>query len=695
MAQPARAGNLFHFLFTATDQALIDETTIVVSDEPYSLPPAAGQPCVQSLRIQFALKDPAAALPQARPLGPGTLTFYPDAAAGRTGPTRATADVANIGTWPTVGTMLLRLDRPEIQTRLAEITGLPVVPSHIWYSKVEITSGFLSTTLPALRQTESLQNTTTRHQATSPERLRDLIVGLFKMQPLPQVREGTTAAGDHLATVAMPTVVSQGGQVELHVTMAHNPPPYDGTTNDFENPSAIPIDDPAHPSFGAIPARHVYRSARTNASGDMANAGTGNAVANMILARDNSTPEYYAVRFTRIWKPDDDCSVHFPSQRIVVLPGVGSYRFECRLPCHGIVFVPVTPIEALAGLQFNLRVVTDSTEPARAMWWLTASTAAGPVPEVWKDMAANLPVPLDLSATAHFVMRRRMSQEIIYDRVARPKNDGAACTYFSMRRAVRAFVNNRIAGGRLNFEVWYNASNELKGRNKTATRKLVQDAIGAAAGNAILDGKPDHRGDPGTEAAKLLPVLEALFSDDVPPATVDGTASPDPHQKYGWVAYYLWQTGYTQSRKTNTATRAFDYGWLGGGGAGALVALGLGDYVVNPGVTITRNAAETDTSYQSRIAEHMLAAGVEPGAALQFWDQFSDLDAIRNRTLNTGASGHSPTFLRYASGSEPRGMSVLDQYSVSTCPCTGASGHFTLEWYGYKPGVWIAANWYE
>jgi hypothetical protein len=683
-----RAGNVFHFMFAAVDHALIDATTLQVEDVPNSAAPQAGAPYPQSLRLRFKVHD-AARPPRVLPLAPGHLRFR--AASPPAPPEPAAAVPANYLTFPTVGRLMLTvLDTKKVPAgaRMEEISGLPVVPGALWFSPVQLPPDFLFTSLPLLPST-IVPKGAPAVKPTAPNWLNHAVSGFLKGLVSPVVGVGPTPADDDAAKIAAwPTVVVTAAtrEVELIVTAASTLPPFDGEPKDFELPQAVEADDPAHPGFGAIPARHVYRSLRSSSAGGMIGAATGSPIADRILSApstaDLTSPGYRAVRFTRIWKPERDCSVHFPSQVVHVRreSATGAEFAKQRLPCHGILFLGLSEAQRLLGSTFAFSLENAGGKPEHELLWLTGEPA-----EAWRDPASGDAVSYDLQQTAspHIIARRRMGIETIYDRRERPTGDG--CTAFSMRRSVRALVNNRIAGGRLNFEVFFvGGRGGTVGKNKPSTRRLVRDALGAGAAAAnVLDGQPDVNLLQGAIAAKLLVVFERLFPDPVQLPTAGAGAWP-----LGKVAYYVWQSG-VDLFKDPAARGNFADDWLGGGGAGALVATGLAaDYAVNPGQTVVRTTGESDASFRARIVAAMRSGAVQPGAALQFWSNESDLKKIRNRTASGPISGHSPMFLR----PEPNGMTVLDQGGDNVCS-VGGEGY--LEWHAYKPDIWIAANWLE
>jgi len=693
-----RAGNIFYFLFSTGDQGRIDAASIAVEDVAFARDPRAGDPYPQSMRISFNLINPPSP-PRVRPLGPGLLSFAADPDPQKILPDEADVLPQNYANWRTAGTLLLAITDKDALARLKELSGLPVVPTHIWYSKVRLSQDFLFRSLPQFKPVSVATGRTTAPTATSTARgLRLAISGFLKGKFSAQIIAAAQQNADMLATVVeMPAVVAgAGGRVELLITAASDAPPFDGTivnkrrntppgvADFYENPDNIPDSDPAHPRYGAIPARLVYRSLRTP-TGGMIEGGAGAPVPDRVLAAE---PTYFPVRFTRAWQQVEDRSVHFPSQ-IVEAAGVAGQPLVVhqRLACHGLLWLPLTAVQLLGGARFRFSISNSSAAPEREMRWLAGETA-----DAWKQPASDAGVELDLvlprlaGQLPHIILRRRMAHEVIYDRGARPH--GRVCTYMSLRRTARAWVNNRIAGGRLSFE-------EPQSR---PTRQLIRNAIGAAAVR-VLDGAPDTEAQTDPEQAVLLPLMEALFPDIAPTQT----AGPDPGFTRGRVAFQVWFSN-TDRFQANASRSVFDDVWLGGGAAGAMLALdAAADYAVN----LTQGNNESVDHFADRVVGAMLSGVLQPGAGLQFWNNVADLTAMRARNFAGIAIGHSPIFLRYTGPpGNPNSFEVLDQHGTTAVtlrngapppvgPPWGEGGR-RLQWaLVFQPDVWVAANWTE
>jgi len=718
-----RSGNPFYFLFSPESQDAIDPSTIVVTDVPYSANPLVSDPYPQALRIQFSLKKDVKTAPKLRPLGPGLLTFHFNPEPGKAPPTPPEAIIDNYDKWPTVGRLRLNIHDDKVIARIKAISGLPVAPSDIWYSSVRLTKNFLFQSLPKLPVKKVIAGGKESFPPDTPDGLKQAVSGILNGKYYARLISGRIASGDSQSAVEMPELAETGtGTFDFYITTGFARAPFDGEEKNYENPNSVTDNwEPAHPRNGIIPARLVYRNLRTHSSGDMIDGDIGRPVPDAILASSvrNGVPDYYPVRFTRIWKPKEDFSIHFPSQVVTAKHLPSGAEIQQRLPAHGILFLALTRIESLAGTDFSISLTNPTQRRRHEMTWLKAD-----VPDVWKLAGATTPVTVtppvanqSLQAFPHIVLRRRMAQEIIYDRKSRPTGFGRACTFFSLRRTVRALVNNRIAGGRLNFEVYYDRRNRRIGTNSDVTRELVKDVLGTDAAK-VLDGQPYHRAgesqphgslaqdlEIGEQALKCREVLAVLFPELIQPQP----GNPSHAIAVGKASYLVWQSVYEQFQSSSTSD-FFSNPWLAGGGAGALLALNFASrYTVSPGNnpedTVGRNPGETDQSFRDRIVKEMLSGNLKAGATLQFWDQFADLDAIRARSVpippppphGLVAQGHSPIFLEYIGPpSSPTGIVVLDQTGETHCDRKGNGGAFILPWTSnHDPDAWIATNWTE
>jgi hypothetical protein len=267
------------------------------------------------------------------------------------------------------------------------------------------------------------------------------------------------------------------------------------------------------------------------------------------------------------------------------------------------------------------------------------------------------------------------------------------CTYLSLRRSVRALVDNRITGGRLNFQP--------KLTDKT-TKDLMKNAWSGtpATANLLSNNNPQPNASPG-KARDLEKILIAFFPADAPAHDIDGSGNTTRTKIYkeGEVAYNLWQTIESVLSAEGTM-RNFSNDHVGRGGPGALVAVGLAPaFHVDP----FRNAGESDSDYFDRIVGDMLT-GLQPGAILQFWNFNTDYERIKTRAGRPDSYGHSPVFLRYiVNGGLPQGIVVIDQFGESECRIDTSSGSRLMQWdpcprtrsCARVQQIWVAANWEE
>ena len=319
----------------------------------------------------------------------------------------------------------------------------------------------------------------------------------------------------------MPRVVVNAGTAALTVTVARTQKPQDAPDAAFNAAApGLPRTDPSHPSHGVIPTRHVYRTIRAKLLGGV----SGGAVPDAILADWPTAPRYFPVRVTRTWKPIPNFSVHLPKNTIhVTSRHDASTLAEQRLPAHGVFFLvqqPASPAPAapdvFVTIQGGLRFINGATT------------------NVWAVRAGTFPLLFNLATATppHVIVRRRMKDEIFADEARPVTPEENACTYFSLRRTVRALIDNRICGGRLVAE----GPGTLQ-----ETKDLLDEAFAGthANKNEIINGKPSPLGTPRL-ARKFENLLRAFFP-TIPPAQTIGGSTAREELDRGQVYYHLWQ----------------------------------------------------------------------------------------------------------------------------------------------------------
>jgi hypothetical protein len=676
------------------DQLRVVSDSVQTHDElGGAIPPSLPYP--QSSIIKFRVNDPSMAV-EVKPLGPGTIQFIADPTAVGDSPEPADVFEENeqyirdekYKSWKTEGTLLLRLDPKAALDLLALPTGIKVVPTVAWYSKIRITKEFLETTLAGLKDDIIGMGGEPTIKKENQDWLKHAVSRFLKGRFDPKLRPGATQPQDDIARLRMPVVEPDPitGDVQLVITVAAAPKPYDGTQAqlDAHAPPGIGEDDPRHPANGSIPARHAYRAF----SPHMVDATAGNELADSWIADWPNCITYHPIRFTRIWQPLDECSIHFPTKQVSIsAAGVGSL-LNIPLPCHGIVFVPEDPLAPIR----NITVTVNG-----GMRTLLATNA-----DPWRQPALNAPVPIDLHVIPepHVILRRTMSDEMLND-TRRPKVRLAACTFFSLRRTVRALVDHRITGGRLNFG---------PAVTSVTTRKLMDDAwVGTGAtSNLLARDRPlpnvAKKEEIESRSGTLLPILAAFRPDLAPAQIVDGALAPVEALPLGEVAYYLWQSR-LDIIKSDDWKRNFPDEDIGCGAPGAMHALGLVTYVALP----SRGDGDTDdAAYKHRLA-HALRDDLQAGALIQFWRLVTDFENMRDRantaTATTG-QGHSPIFESYQDvGGRRRALNIIDQDPPSIGLFTdpdgtevdpNTAGDLRITWESGDPeDIWVAANWNE
>jgi len=668
--------DFLRFLFSGNDlQKIVTPFQLIEDVLPVATLPD-GAPAPGSLHLRFRQFDPGPV--QIRPLFPGSMRFLVDPAAAGVLPNPATVDFTNTAYdgWKTLGRLVITLEDKKVADSLSKMTpNLPVKPNRIWYNPVRIPPGFLFDTLCSKLPKAHLRapdGSTIR--SDHPDWAKHVIAEFLAGRYAPVLKLAATPEDDDAIRFVMPTVeVMSGGDIDLFITTAFAKNPQDGPDSDFDD-SANPLsrDEPLHPRNGLIPAREVYRQLR----GNMVAEAASEPLRDVITANWPNAPRFFAIQFTRTWERIPNCSVHFTRHTARVQQGANTLM-EQRLPAHGVIFLrqaPGTPEPASPDVQVSLT--------GGYMTWLLGGGTS------WQNRGQTVPVWIDLAAVAqpHIAMRLPMTKAMFSD-ATRPSPSGLRCTYLSLRRMVRALVDNRIAGGRLNFDV---------NSTSTETRGIIQRAFAGtdATANVVANNAPDPFGDPNL-ASRLEPVLDAFFPNDAPQQPIPGAPASPTIKSEGEMAYRLWQT-ITNAFEANSTKRNYSDLHIGRGGPGAAFALGLATYHVDP----TRNPGETDNAYFDRIVGLMLA-GLQPGAPLQFWNLSSDFEGIKARSVGIdrfiAQYGHSPIFVDYVrdSASNVIGIRILDQTGEVDLPVSGAVGNRLIKWHGADQQIWIAANWTE
>lgn len=714
---PLRPEPFLRFLFAEADLDRIDPASVAPVDEPYSATPAPGRPYPQALRLSFRVLDPSAGPPRLQPLFPGALRFIADPSAPGSLPSPLETDVddaAAYATWNTLGTLMVALSDRDVTWALEELaSGLGVSPNVAWYAPVRIPREFLATALSKLGSEDGIGASPVvwpdwpdwRSYAAS-----GFLAGTYQ----PELRLGEDEASDDVAQQPMPVVeMAEDGAVELWVHLARATDPQDAPGAAFDELAAgtEPF-DPVHPRNGAVPARHVYRSLRDQLVG----AGSAHPVKDKVLADWPQAPGYLPLRFTRSWTPVANCSAYFPAQVVHVEDAapLGAALLEQRLAAHGVLWLTQPPLVE-GWLPEQVRVSLTG-----GMRWLDGAT-----PESWRVAAAEDPLVLDLLAepVPHVVLRRRMAEEMLAD-TDRPAPKGPSCTYMSLRRAVRALVDQRITGGRLVFETLRTSPRQRR-TSSALTLALMRDAWGAvpadigAEPDVLADCKPSvwvTEGDPLDAASLSLErILRAFFPDEVLAELVHNSLTPRTPLDGGQVAYDLWLTVILQFQ-CDPVQRNFSELHIGRGGAGSMVSRGLADYHVD----LAPDTGEGHRAYVRRVATAMLS-GLEPGAVLQWWMRSADYDALRTRGVPLeqdpdnpsddcfdkrpalSSFGHSPVFESYLTATDGTvtGIKVIDQegtsdYRYETDVKVGPTRVLDLlHSEVFAPEVWSAANWRE
>ena len=259
---------------------------------------------------------------------------------------------------------------------------------------------------------------------------------------LPLLESAADAAQDDRVRFVMPTVnVAPDGTVVLNVTTALAQKPQDALDSQFDIPaSPVGREEPTHPRNGLIPAREVYRQLRPHM---VAEAAAAAPVIDAILADWPFVPRFFPIQFTRTCEPIANCSVFFPRQTVNLRTPPAVVQQE-QLPAHGIVYVRQEPPPIGQPLP---------DPPLVEMWAIRRDNEMADRQRrraFWRQPATTAPLPISLTGLAvpHVSVRLPMKEAMFSD-TTRPAPKGMACTYLSLRRTVRALIDNRIAGEQL------------------------------------------------------------------------------------------------------------------------------------------------------------------------------------------------------------------------------------------------------
>ncbi len=675
------------FLFTDDDAALITASTLQVEDLPLTDDWPLG------LKLRFKTTNNARVM--VRPLVVCNMRFVADANAPGIlpKPDEVAIDDEHYNQWKVVGSLLLEL--PLATKTLSTLApNLLVKPNRIWLGPVTITKEFL---FDSLIKKNRLARDPVDDIFASDDPIKELkwqqhaiskfLAGVYE----PTVAlHPTDPTKDDAVRMPMPLVNFNAATSthELKIFAANAAKPEDAHDDDWD-PGLTRQEretlrlEPAHPRNGVIPARVVYQELRTNM------VPTATAEAKVIRDRvvEPAPPPapraFYPIRFTRSWNPPAanpyDTSIYFPRQEIVFTNPTGAELRRQQLPAHGVLWVDGN---FFTNFNVGTRISVDGGDDMR---WLPWSA------DVFMHKGVKTAVPMTNGATPqHIVVRLPMSIAMLEDK-SRPLGDPReACTFFSMRRTVRAWLDNRICGGRLSKEV----NDNLRKPNSAVTRPETK-ALFAGTGiraSSVAKNMPDTSMNPADGVRALTPLLVTLFPEDCTQHPIPGVDPPANVLVWpkGRAISYLWQSA-QKELKDPTTIRNYSDRDIGRGGAGAIVMLGLGEYHCNE----SQNSS-SDAQFTDQLVGIMMDGNLKPGATTQLWRDWAFYRAIIDRRtgeVNEPArAGHSPIFARYDPETQPfLGISKIDQ-----------GGQKSLSVEGVPPGrhisdalVWFAANWTE
>lgn len=687
------------------------EGPLAAADEPYAQAPADAEARPQSLLLTGRMRAGSTGLPlRCRPLFPGRVLFRGTGPGTRPQP----GDVAPAAYpgWATQGVLLVDLldatGKAVNQDVLLRWNGTlagalgEAAPTRMWYAPVRIPAEFLFDALPLLAPREA-PPPGTDGQLTQGHRQRisEFLGGTWGPVLRPPSRTGDGGADDPVPGPWMPRLVEDAGRgISLRITAATVVNPFDGTMAELAAAAGVNVsgDHPAYPANAAVPARLVYQTV----------AAAGGLAQPLPEAVGTASREYRRLKVTRIWTPEPDCSVHFPAQVIVLRRADGSEAARQRLAAHGLLFHGFQSADTARSLTLTLTDMSPGgSHPLR---WLIGGHVGDDdrFGQAWQRPAAVAPVPVDLTGPdgAHVIARLPMSRAVFAaDTQPFPKACANCCTYLSMRRSVRALIDNRIAGGRLSSD---------GNRTKAVTSKLIDSAMAPhrrqfflalddfrkegklAAGRLetsvlVANGSPaiDQKEGTDNRARFFLPFWEAFFPDLMAEQEVLGYPPLKERMRRGKVAYCVWQSAGYRFADPHLA-RNFKDGWVGRGAPGGLVASGLSDGLFVDGPDV--EGRDLTPAERDAMVAPLIRRTLTPGSVLQYWGTLTWFNYVRAR--NEGwAKGHSPIFLRVdpEQGGNPTGITVVDHNGTTAKELHDVNGAPQLG----SAQIWIAAEWNE
>jgi hypothetical protein len=658
------------FPLSAADQSRIVPGSIEVADEFLDH--------THALKVSFTVADPHNGAPEIRPLWPGRMDFRADPAHPGSRPSPQVIELTESAYdgWATLGTLRVKALDKRARVIAQDAGDLEVVPNCVWYFPVRLSQPFLFVTIADVLGSHVIDFLGNTIERTSGQYARNAVAWFLGE------RYGPVVFGSQRTAHPMPAVeMNATGMVTLYLVTAQVRELQDGPRTDFDAlAGGRPASDPSHPVNASLPPRRVFQKLSAAMTDVRGAGGAPLPLAQAVLTNPPGAAPLVPVRFRRTWKKRHNNSRYFPTQEVMIRDAhTDQLLLASRIPHHGVVYFrrpasapglsPRVRITILGGMRC---LAGDDDSGARALW---------------RDKATSGELTYDLASTGPFpevILRRPMAEEIFTEPALATR--GAACTYHSLRRTIRALANNRIAGGQLNYHSLSRASIGL-------LRQALGDVALAIRGDGprqIIRGADADalEDDIGTLAGSLKPVWAAFFPG-------------------GGKAYSLWQSIAGDWYETDDVTLKADHADIGGfrgrGAPGALVYLGLASALHNDPRPFRDPAhpTESEDDYAREMTQAVLG-GLAPGALLQYWAEHEGFAILRHRRgtaaerkSKTLFSGHSPIFREYLlAGDTVRGIRVQDQTEAGGVDVTlQSSGR--LRWYGHEPDLWIAASWDE
>jgi len=690
-----------NFLLSKEEQDRIENGTITIenikedlSNIPLELIHGFDAWAPQSLLFKFKMKDPLLGAPRLLSLFTSNQThkFINDelleSNQHKFTPNKDEVDssLSSFDSWQTQGIYRIINADTKLQKRMLNEGVAEEVPNILWYYPVQLKKENFNSRASHIKH---------KNLIISPEFSKffpSLVSGFLQGKIQFYMSENPTV--EMIPT----TVMDANGWVNIIVSMAYRRNPQDSKLafDKYHTDDNITKDSVRYAGNGLIPPKYIY---------SFLEPALNHIDGKLFVKLKSNVDDYFTLRFTRTAKNKRNFSFFFPGQTIEIKENSNSI-WKGKLQAHGIVFIPETLLGTDPTNTTNTLVTIEPlrthrhTSPSLEMSMLKGNS------DCWKKMGSTTEdLEIDLFSLDYVVLRLRMKDAVFLEEENRvglvlpdeklecnndnfihiQLNGPSSCTYFSLRRVIRALVDNRITGGRL--------KNMLPKTKDPVTASLIEGALGEQARIYLMNNQPPTTittlAGVSDNNSKLFHIMTKLFPGK------------------GALTYKIWQSIVNGMQENETHR--------GHGAPGAMVYLGLAKYIVNPENYNTNLPPQIPYNYQditNAVIEKIPDDDfpypyIQKGALIQFWKHGQTYAEIREgkkmsnitrigTTKNTFL-GHSVIFYSKCNSS----TDCSSFHAVDQRGCGEAKQSTQTNLLEYRKNtfskieIWIIANWIE